>query len=178
MEEILSNEHKEVQDIIAKLKFISKWNESSHKKLSVVSMALVEDTLMNRLWRTLAGGADSREKSYKFIQTETERGLTLTRKYLMSNDPFMIKIADMVIKALREAMPGIKNSHSPYPEDQMYISKVESFCDMLEVKISDVERLLVQRRPPPIPGPPTVPQPTSTLSPPATVVINGDQPPG
>ena len=173
---------REIRDILANLKFISKWADSNGKKLNLSKMQLVEDSFWTSLWRTLGRSADSRETAYKFVATSTNRALEKAVKQFSDSDPFKHKIGDMILMHLKEAKSGIRAASIPYPEDQMYQSKIETFLELLDVKIVDIERKygrnLAPAPPPPIiplpnaPPTPIVPIDTNPLPPPAVEPTN------
>jgi len=144
---------RDIRDILANLKFISKWADAKEKKLNLSKMQLVDNSWWNSLMRTLGRGSDSRDIAYKFMTTTVNRALDKAVKQFADTDPFKHKIGDMILDHLKEARPGVMCSSTPYPEDQMYQSRIETFLQLLDVKIVDIERKF-GRNLGPLPPPP------------------------
>jgi hypothetical protein len=130
---------REIREILTNLKFISKWADAGGKKLNLSKMQLIDDSWWNSMWRTLSG-SDSREVAYKFITNSTNKAFDSIVKYYADNSTYKHKIGDMVLDHLKEARAGIKCSAVPYSDDIMYQSKIETFLNVFDVKITDIER--------------------------------------
>lgn len=143
-----------VQDVISKLRFLSKIDK--HEKLDVASLSLVADTWYNNLYRLVKYVAairgiywkseESRKISLEFIKTTTSEALNLAKE-LFSQSPQLdngvnlnTSLGHMIITTLEELGPGIQGLKKTYANDGMFISQVETFEDVLKAQIQDLQR--------------------------------------
>jgi hypothetical protein len=142
----------DVQDIISKLRFLSKVKKG--ERLQVDGLAVVENTWYAkfvRAWNTMGEIKDTgeikegRRKSLAFIKELYETGLRLAKSIINETSSYYTDLWNMLIKGLKDAQPGITNLMNYYESDRLYIAEVETFVDVLNAKINDLvtERKLI-----------------------------------
>jgi len=146
---VIDGSERSVQDIVSKLKFISKIKEG--EKVDVQSLTLCESGLGTSLYRTFVARGESRENALEFIRSIILEGFNLASKYLKKPEKFLKDIGKMIIDALHESRAGLVNLTKTYQADRMYVSKVETLMSTLETKTCDLQRQLLQKNPPPKP---------------------------
>lgn len=141
----------DIQDIISKLRFLSKIKKG--ERLQVDGLAVVENTWYGkfvRAWNTwgevkdegshgLASVKESRRKSLVFIKDLYELGLKFAKTIINETSSYYTDLWNMLIKGLKDAQPGIMNLMTSYESDRLYISEVETFVDLLNARIHDLE---------------------------------------
>lgn len=140
----------EIQNVISKLRFLSKVKKG--EKLQIDKLSVVENTWyakLMRVWNTLDLNQDSnnnienvkesRRKSLKFIKDLYEEGLRLASSIVKETSSYYTDLWSMLVKSLKDAQPGISNLMISYESDRLYISEVETFIDVLNAKIHNLE---------------------------------------
>jgi len=152
---VIDGSERSVQDIVSKLKFISKIREG--QKLDVQSLTLCEDGMGTALYRTLVARGESRENALEFVRGVIGEAFELATKYLHKPEKFFKDIGQMIIIALHESKAGLAHLAKTYEHDHMFISKLETLTKTLETKTLDLQRQLdvPARSVAHIPGPPS-----------------------
>lgn len=139
---VIDGSERSVQDIVSKLKFISKIKED--EVVDVTSLSLAEKGWATSAYRTyraiIARDNESRDDTLEFFRQVTEKAFDLAGKYLTSNDVFYQEIGTMIINALQESKVGISNHAKTYKKDRMHVSKIETFITTLDTKSADLRR--------------------------------------
>jgi len=144
-----------VQDILSKLRFLSKIER--HEKLDVSSLSLITDTWYNNLYRFAKWAAatvaesqgfswcniESRKASLEFIYQTTEEALNLARELFTKDASATLNysLGSMIIATLRELDTGIQGLKKTYESDRMFISRIEAFQEILNAQINEVSAL-------------------------------------
>ncbi len=132
-----------VQDIVSKLKFISKIREG--EKLDVKSLTLGEG-FKDSVYRTFVARNESRYTTLEFIRMIVHEAFDLASKYLQKEEKFFKDIGKMVITSLNECKSGLLNLIKTYSEDRMYISRLETLMTTLETKTIDLQRQILPEK--------------------------------
>lgn len=131
---------KEVNEVVSKLRFISKMKEG--EKLDVQTLRLYENCATTALHRTFIARNESRERTLEFIRESTQDAFNLTMKYLTKQEHFYKDVGSMIIKAIQEIKPALVGLKKTYEDDRMFVAKVETFEGTLDTKILDLKRQL------------------------------------
>lgn len=136
----------DAQDVISKLRFLSKVKKGERLNvsgLSVVGTSWYDKFL--RAWNTMGDSKDvgdikeGRRKSLEFIKELYDSSLKLAKSMIGETSSYYTDLWDMLLKSMKEAQPGITNLMNYYESDRLYISEVETFMDVLNAKIHDLE---------------------------------------
>lgn len=136
----------DVQDTISKLRFLSKVKKG--ERLQVEGLSVVENTWYAKLiraWNTMGEVKEtgevkeSRRKTLAFIRDLYDTGLKLAKSIVAETSSYYSELWNMLIKSLKDAQPGISNLMNSYESDRLYIAEVETFVDVLNAKINDLE---------------------------------------
>lgn len=135
----IDGKDRDVQELLSKLRFLSKIQKG--EKLQIVAkLSLVDGgSWYNAFIRTVGGGKESREHAFEFIQRVCEEGLEVASFFFATTDSFQHEVGMMIINALKESQNGIKNHMDTYKLDRMFGSKVETFINLLNAKLVDLE---------------------------------------
>lgn len=144
----MSNERwlSEVQDVVSKLKFLSKLQPG--EKLQVNGLSVVENSWFGKIYRHLTSKGktakeilESREISLTFISELCESALKLALSVVDKDGTCQQEIWHMTISNLKEFQPGIKNLMVSYETDRLFVAKVDTFISILNAKIKELEEL-------------------------------------
>jgi hypothetical protein len=136
----------DAQDIISRLRFLSKIKKG--ERLNVGELSVVGTTWFDKLqraWTSMGANADlgeireGRKKSLIFITELYDSGLKLAKSMISESSSYNTDIWDMLLRSMKEAQPGIMNLMNYYESDRLYISEVETFMDVLNARIHDLE---------------------------------------
>lgn len=135
----------EIQEVIGKLRFLSKIKKG--ERLNVEGLSVVGATWYDKLWRAwntmgerdIGQVKESREKSLEFIKELYETSLRLAKTIIEEGSSYYTDLWNMLLKSMKDAQPGILNLMSYYESDRLYIAKAETFVDILNAKIHDLE---------------------------------------
>lgn len=133
----------DVQEVVSKLKFFSKIKKG--ERLNVKDLSVTKDNVVSRAIRAWYAKGDegeyieSREISLEFVQSVCDEALRLARKILHEQNYTQREMWKMLIESLKDAQFGISNFLGTYSDDRMYISKVETFIDLLKAQIREME---------------------------------------
>ena len=136
-----------VQDIIGKLKFISKIKEG--EIIDVNNLTLSEGGWVTSTYRTIFRWTpwnQSREDSLNFFRETVSIAFDLASRYMASGDIFFQELGARIICSLEMAKKGINNHTQTYKTDPMYVSKVEAFLETLDANLIDLKRRVLQMR--------------------------------
>lgn len=136
----------DIQDAISKLRFLSKVKKG--ERLNVGELTVVGTTWYDKLWRawsTMGESKDaseikeSRRKSLGFIKELYDTSLRLAKSIIEEGSSYYTDLWNMLLKSMKDAQPGILNLMNYYESDRLYISEAETFMDVLNAKIHDLE---------------------------------------
>lgn len=124
----------EIETISSKLKFISKLKKG--QKISVSTNSIQDNTYWTSLMRSMTG--ENREKVYNFISEVIQDSLSILDSLSNSNNEYDIRVCKNLITDLIYLTPGLKNLQETYKEDVMYVAKLITLLENLEVKIKEL----------------------------------------
>jgi len=124
----------EIETISSKLKFISTLKKG--QKISVSTNSIQDNTYWTSLMRSMTG--ESREKVYNFISDVVQDSLSILESLSNSNNEYDIKVCKNLITDLIFLTPGLQNLQETYKHDKMYVSKIMTLLENLEVKIKEL----------------------------------------
>lgn len=153
---VIDGGDRSVQDIVSKLKFISKIKPE--EKMDVATLALNENTIITSIHRTLLSRGESRATTLEFIRATIGEAFDISSRYMKRDEYFFRGIGKMVLESLKEINIGLENLKETYKTDRMFISRIETLQRTLDAKLNDSEH----------PGPPpithTIPAPPITYT--------------
>lgn len=142
---ITDNNDHGTQNIISKLKFISKLKEN--EKVDLQSLQVVTaDYWPSRLYRTFVARGESREHTLEFIKETIGEAFDLSNQYLSINQEFYQQVGISIMTALQECKLGLKNLCKTYKGDRMFISQIETLLTTLGVKTDDLEKKVSEKQ--------------------------------
>lgn len=127
------DEDKIIQDVVSRLKFISKIQPN--QLVDLKSFSIMEQSLSTSLYRTCVRmGSENRESVLLFFTNTINSSLELATKYFSHKEEYYINIAKMIIHSLEKARGGILNFKKTYIHDIMFCSKIETLIEHLDIK--------------------------------------------
>ncbi len=140
---IIDGSEKSVQDIVSKLRFIAKIN--INEKLDVHTLTLYRNNWITSIYRTyhniFSSETESKEITLGFIRQVIGDAFDLSTIHLNKDDTFSQRISLMIIQSLKEARTGLFNLLSTYKGDRMFISKIETLIQTLNMKTDDLDKI-------------------------------------
>jgi hypothetical protein len=131
-----SEEEKLVQELVSRLKFISKIQPN--QIIDLKSFSVMEQCLSTSLYRTcIRMGTENREEVLLFFINTVNHSIDLAVKF-KQQDSYHQSIALMIIEALDKSRFGILNYKKTYAKDIMYCSKLEAFIETFHVKYANL----------------------------------------
>jgi hypothetical protein len=129
-----------VQDIISKLKFISKIEEGEKMVSEGVSHPpdIVPDTRWNNFLRTVRYASGSKKDTLNFIRDTSNCSLEIARRCFASKDQYHNRIAHLIIESLKEIDVGIQNIIKTNSKHRWFVAEVETFRQILDAKINSL----------------------------------------
>ena len=124
------------EDIIPKLKFISKLNKGD--KINVKNMYIQPNNILNRLIRTFYM-VDDRSNTLLFVNNTVKKGFDLFLSHIDSKNPFDVILCKNIMTDLRNAKTGLFNLKETYSEDVMFICKIDSLIEEIDAKLTEIE---------------------------------------
>jgi hypothetical protein len=125
------------QNIISKLKFISKIKEG--EKVDIQSCQVVDaEYWPSRIYRTVLARGESRNTTLDFIKMTIGEAFELCSKYFKIDQDFYQQIANTIAKSIQESKAGLKNLSKTYKDDRLFVSKVEALLTTLDTEIEDM----------------------------------------
>lgn len=131
----LDGREKSVQDVVSKLKFISKITIG--EIVDVGTLTLMDNTWKTSAYRTILARGESREKTFELFAETTSIAFEMATEYLSDSTPFLYNIGLMIMDAIQESKQGILNHSKTYGEDKMFVARSETLIKTIEAKIKD-----------------------------------------
>lgn len=139
------DEEKIVQDIVSKLKFISKIQQN--QIIDLRSFSIMEPCISTSLYRTcIRLGSENRENVLLFFTNIINSSLDLVTKYLNYDKDYYTNIALMIVSSLEKARGGIINFKKTYINDVMFCSKIETLIETLDIKYNNLKHYYLKRQ--------------------------------
>lgn len=142
---VIDGSERSVQDIVSKLKFISKIKEG--EIMDVQTHSLTEWSIGTSVYRTFIARGESRKSALEFFRSVIGEAFDLATKYLSSSEKFFQDIGMMIVIALQESKAGITNHAKTYSSDRFHVSKVETLIKTLDTKADDLTRKMLKIQP-------------------------------
>lgn len=136
---VLDGSNRSVQDIVSKLKFISKFEQTQW--MDVTKLQLYEKTWYNRVYRTIFTRTECRDATLEFVRVVFAEAFDLAAKHNSSVAPFRRSIAKMIVEALKEAKKGVENLKVAYEDDKMFVSRLDTLTTILDHKIKELDAI-------------------------------------
>ena len=123
------------QDIIAKLKFLSR--VSKGQKINVKDMILQDEDWKTKVSRTL-WNIDNRNNTMSFIQNTITSAFNLIGLLIKSESVGDKQICNAIIVDIIASKRGINALKSTYQEDTFFCCGVDTYIQMIEAHISEL----------------------------------------
>jgi hypothetical protein len=124
------------EDIIPKLKFISKLNKGD--KINVKNMYIQPNNLLNRIIRTFYM-VDDRSNTLLFVNNTVKKGFDLFLSHVDSKNPFDLMLCKNIVNDLKNAKNGLFNLKETYIEDVMFICKIDALIQEIDAKLIEIQ---------------------------------------
>jgi hypothetical protein len=124
----------DLESISSKLKFISMLQPG--QKISVTSQVIQENTYWTSLVRSFTG--ENRSRVYNFISDVINDSLNILEGLSNSSNDYDIQICKNLISDLIFLRPGLTNLQDTYKLDRMYVSKIKTLMENLDVKTQEL----------------------------------------
>lgn len=122
-------------DIIPKLKFISKLNKGD--KINVKSMSIQPNNFYNKINRSFFN-IDDRTNTLIFIQTTLKKGFELFLQHVSSLNPFDSILCSNILNDLSNTKVGLLNLKETYIDDIMFICKIDAMIEETDAKLAEI----------------------------------------
>lgn len=123
------------EDIIPKLKFISKINKGD--KINVKNMFIQPNNMISKIIRSFFQ-IDDRSNTLLFVNNTIKKGFELFQSYAESNNPFDAMLCQNILQDLKNAKNGLMNLKETYNSDIMFICKIDSLLEEIDAKICEL----------------------------------------
>lgn len=124
----------DLESISSKLKFIGMLQPG--QKISVTSQVIQENTYWTSLVRSITG--ENRSRVYNFISDVINDSLNILEGLSNSSNDYDIQICKNLISDLIFLRPGLTNLQDTYKLDRMYVSKIKTLMENLDVKTQEL----------------------------------------
>lgn len=132
-----TDETEEIQELVSRLKFISKIQPNQIVDLK--SFSVMEPCISTSLYRTcIRLGSENRDDVLLFFIHTVNKSFDLAFEFTKMDDSYKKSLAKMIISSLDKSMVGILNYKKTYSKDIMYCSKIEAFIETFHVKYSNL----------------------------------------
>jgi len=123
------------EDIIPKLKFISKLNKGD--KINVKSMYIQPNNFYNKISRSFFN-IDDRTNTLIFVQTTLKKGFELFLQHITSVNPFDSILCSNILTDLSNTKMGLLNLKETYIDDVMFICKIDAMIEETDAKLAEI----------------------------------------
>lgn len=125
---------KQINETLARLYFLSKLTPGM--KIDVSSLAMYENTLLNRLYRTFLVD-ESRNTAFTFVDETFDTAEKLARLCVdkMTEDSEYRGYYIRLVSSMKLARGGCANLLNTYACDLMFISKLQTRLDTVDMKL-------------------------------------------
>ena len=134
----ISGKEESLENIISKLKFISKIREG--EKVDVKTLTIVDPDIPSRAHRTFIS-RESRVETYSFIKTVIDRGIGMLYYYLDTKETFHSEMVRLLVVNLKDSKKGITNLTITYEKDRKFVSDIETLMETMDAKIQIKNKL-------------------------------------
>lgn len=129
---VVDGAEKNIQEIVSKLKFISKIQPGQKINVSVMSPSKlgVLPWLYRKFWLV-----EDSASTQCFLDTIFHEAFQTSENYLKRDDPFYREMGTIIREALKESKLGLKALAKTYEKDVMFVSKIETVESTLDAKL-------------------------------------------
>lgn len=124
----------EIENISSRLKFIGTLKPK--QKINVSRKSIQDPTYWNSLVRSVTG--ESRQRVYNFISDTIHDALSVLDSLGNSKSDSDVQVCRNLITDLIYLNPGLANLQQTYKSDRMYVSKIITLMENLEVKLREL----------------------------------------
>lgn len=125
------------EDIIPKLKFISKLNKGD--KINVKNMYIQPNNFINKVSRSFFH-IDDRTNTLYFVTNTVKKGFELFYQHVDSNSNFDIIFCENIYNDLKNTIRGLLNLKETYSEDLMFTCKIDALIEEIDARLHDTEK--------------------------------------
>lgn len=134
---LADEEEKIIQELISRLKFISKIQ--TNQIVDLKSFSVMQPSLSTSLYRTcIRMGSESREEVLLFFCNTINSSIDYATKYSKVKDKYHEMVCHLILNALEQSKSGILNYKKTYAKDIMYCSKIETLLETFQVKFRNL----------------------------------------
>lgn len=133
---------KHLNDILSKLKFISKIKPN--EIVDTRSMSLMEIGWLTSVYRTLVVRTEGRDTTLEMFKTIVDSAFDLAELYSVSEERMFKDVGNTLIESIRQAKNGIINHAKTYETDRMFASKTEAFLRTVDIRLEALIRKIAQ----------------------------------
>ncbi len=136
----LTGNDRPIEEIITKLKFISKIKPN--EKINVRSLFVRDNNnTYQRVLRTFALVGESKDETLTFIKSVINEAVDLIYVYKAdSEDVFKQDIAILLVSNLESSKTGMKSLMETYASDTLFVSKIEAVISTLDARIHSLSK--------------------------------------
>lgn len=136
------------EDIMAALKFIGKVRKN--EKISTTAMTVQDnDSWYTSIIRTFT--TQNRVKTIVFIQNVIDRAFEIASIYTRDADQQKNRTGWFIIEDIKKSIVGLHNILNTYKGDRMFVCKMESLLQKIDVKLEGFENPIEVKRSDPVP---------------------------
>ena len=125
------------EDIIPKLKFISKLNKGD--KINVKNLYIQQNNFMDKINRTFFN-IDDRTNTLIFVATTLKKGFELFLEHAESTNPFDIILCENIVSDLKKTKNGMLNLKETYSDDIMFVCKIDALMEETDAKLAEIQK--------------------------------------
>ena len=114
------------EDVIPKLKFISKLNKGD--KINVKNLYIQQNNFMDKINRTFFN-IDDRTNTLMFVSNTLKKGFELFLQHIDSTSPFDVILCQNIVNDLKNSKNGMLNLKETYSDDIMFVCKIDALMD-------------------------------------------------
>ncbi len=134
---VIDSTDKSVHGILSTLYLISKIKEGD--KINTASLELQENSWWTTFKRTFTFGEQSRKNTLIFIKKSCDDAIVIADKCLNSNKSVERELGYAILDSLDKSKTGIKEIQKTYPNDEYFISQLDSQLIILEARLKDIK---------------------------------------
>lgn len=124
----------EIETLSSRVKFIGKLQPG--QKICVSNQSIQENTYLTSFSRSLTG--ENREKVYTYISDTIQDSLDVLNSLVNTNNEYDVRVCRNLIMDMISMEPGLNNQETTYKNDKMFVSKIQTLRENLEVKLREL----------------------------------------
>jgi hypothetical protein len=137
----LEEEEKTIQELVSRLKFISKIQ--INQIIDLKSFSVMQPSISTSLYRTCVRmGTESRDDVLVFFTNTLNLSIEYATRYSLKKDSYHQMMGDVIISSLEHSRNGIINYKKTYSKDVMFCSKIETLLETFHVKFRNLMELI------------------------------------